>query len=123
MQEFTIENFFKTTDSMNSQGFTSFFNDDAKWYFGNNEPLVGKVSIKEMAENFFETLKSIKHEVHKNVRSANTVFLEGKVSYFRHDENIVEVPFACSIELKEEKIQIYKTYIDLAPLIAFETRI
>lgn len=123
MKEFTIEDFFRTTDSMSSQGFTSFFQDDAKWYFGNSEPLEGKNSIKEMAENFFETLKSIKHEVRKNIRSANTVFLEGQVSYFRYDDSIIEVPFACSIELIEEKIKTYRTYIDLAPLMAFETRI
>jgi ketosteroid isomerase-like protein len=123
MNKFKLNDFFNATDSMNSQRFKDFFQSDASWFFGNSDPLVGSIEIKEMADNFFKTLKSIKHNIEKNLRSGDTVFLEGKVRYFRHDESIIELPFACSIELLEEKIKTYKTYIDLAPLIAFETRI
>jgi ketosteroid isomerase-like protein len=123
MKEFKLNDFFEATDSMNSQQFSDFFHDDASWFFGNSDPLVGSNAIKQMTDDFFETLKSIKHNVEKNLRSGDTVFLEGKVSYFRHDESVIELPFACSIDLLDEKIRTYKTYIDLAPLLAFETRI
>lgn len=123
MTEFNLDTFFELTDSMNSESFVSFFNQEAKWFFGNSDPLEGKDQIKQMAEQFFHSLKKIKHEIDKTARSGNTIFFDGVVHYYRHDNNLISLPFACSIELKNEKIEVYKTYIDLTPYLAFETRI
>ena len=50
--------------------------------------------------------------------AGDTLFLEGEVTYTRHDGGQIAIPFVDVFEYEGEKIAEYKIYIDVGPLYA-----
>lgn len=115
MENFNLDKYFDVTDSMNLGDFLSFFCEDATWSYANMEALKGIDSISQMAESFFNNLNSISHERLFEQRVGDLIFFEGQVHYDRKDGKKINLPFACTMRLVDEKIKEYRTYIDPTP--------
>jgi hypothetical protein len=114
---FDLQDFFRVTDSMRADKFKAFFTNDASWTFGNMPIIAGADAIAQTAQFFFNGLHSIKHEISASVEVGNKIFFEGYVSYdLKHKDKLITLPFACSIQLTENRISSYRTYIDITPL-------
>ena len=48
----------------------------------------------------------------------NGVACEGEVTYTRHDGSQITLPFCNIFEIDGDKIEVYRIYIDMAPLFA-----
>jgi hypothetical protein len=115
--KFNVIDFFYTTDQMAPSKFSDYFQESAVWIFGNNPPIQGREAIKGTAEFFFTQLRSIKHELSSVITEGDKLFFEGYVSYdMKKFDHLITLPFACSIELKDNLILAYRTYVDTSPL-------
>jgi len=114
---FDLHEFFRTTDNMQADKFKAFFTNDASWTFGNIPTILGADAIAQTAQYFFDGLHSIKHEISDSAQVGNKIFFEGYVIYdLKHKDKLITLPFACSINLHNNLIQQYRTYIDITPL-------
>ncbi len=113
---FDVRYFYIQTDQKNPQVFSQFFHPSAHWAFGNNSSVIGRESIAAMAENFYQQVKFLTHEIKTSMQEGSTILLNGKVTYHRNDDKIITLPFAGSIELRENLIYRYDVFMDVAPL-------
>jgi len=109
---------FESIDEMDTDKFASFLTEDARFRFGNTPDVVGKSAIKEAVAGFFTTIKGISHR-HLNIwEVTGTVVYQGEVTYTRHDDSSLTLPFVNVYGMKGDLIKDYLIYIDINPLYA-----
>ena len=109
---------FAAIDAKDGAAFASFLTDDAVFRFGSAPPAQGRAAVQAAVEGFFDSIAGLSHSIHRTLGEGNTLFLEGEVTYTRHDGSQVAVPFVNVFEYEGELIAEYKIHIDIAPLYA-----
>ena len=109
---------FDLLDAFDVDGFAALLSDDAQVVFGNTPALVGIPAISEGQEGFFAAIKSMSHEIDpEHVWSKPGSFVvSGKVTYTRHDDSTLTIPFADVFELDGNRISRLDVHFDVAPL-------
>lgn len=110
-----------SVDRKDAAGFAKVFAPSGKLRFGNNPPLVGPAEIESAIAQFFQAMASLRHEFVAISCDGDTVFLEAKVTYTRHDGAIVTVPAMTVFVMADTdnlRAQECRIYVDLAPLFA-----
>ncbi len=113
-----IEDIVVSIDDMDAEKFVSFMTDDAQFRYGSNPPTVGKGAIQEYVGQFFGMFKGIRHELLGSWSQQDAVFVQGDVTYIRHDGSACTLPFLNCFKMRGEKIHEYLIYIDPTPLSA-----
>ncbi len=113
-----FENLFESIDAMDTERFLSFIAADATFRFGSAPPVQGHAAIGAAVESFFASFAKLRHVVTRQVADNNAVVCEGEVTYTRHDDRIITLPFANVFELDDGLISLYRIYIDSGPLYA-----
>jgi hypothetical protein len=109
---------FESIDEMDTDKFASFLTDDARFRFGNAPDAVGKSAVKEAVAGFFTTIKRISHR-HLNIWTVpDTVIYQGEVTYTRHDDSTLTLPFVNVFGMSGDLIKDYLIYVDINPLYA-----
>lgn len=109
---------FAAIDAKDGAAFVSYLTDDAIFRFGSAPPVQGRDSIQAGVEGFFGTILGCAHEIRSTFQCDDTVICEGEVTYQRHDESTVTLPFTDVLEYSGDLISHYKIYIDIGPLYA-----
>lgn len=111
-----IQSFYQTVDRMDAQGFAERFAEDATFKFANNEPVRGRPAIAGLADSIFKSIKGIAHRAVNVWEHPTATLFEGIVTYTRHDDSQVSIPFMAVYEMRGELVQNYRVYIDATPL-------
>ncbi len=109
---------FAAIDAQDGAAFVSYLTDDAVFRFGSAPPVQGRAAVQAAVEAFFASIAGLSHSVDRTVGEGDTLFLEGEVTYTRHDGSQIAIPFVDVFEYEGEKIAEYKIYIDIGPLYA-----
>ncbi len=109
---------FAAIDAKNAEQFAAFLADDARFSFGNAPPVVGRAAIAAAVGDFFGSVKGLEHSVSRVIRDGTTLVCLGEVSYTRHDDRVVTLPFADVLEERGSAFGDYRIYIDIGPLYA-----
>lgn len=88
-----IQQLFQSIDAMDTNTFLTFIADDAQFRFGNSPPAVGKNLIGQAVEGFFKSIKQNRHNILKTWMHPDTVICQGEVTYTRHDDSQLTLPF------------------------------
>ena len=107
---------FAAIDANDTASFVGYLTEDAAFRFGSAPPVHGREAIREAVESFFATIAGCRHTIRNSLQSGTTLVCEGEVTYRRHDDSEITVPFADIFEYEEDLIADYKIYIDIAPL-------
>ncbi|MGH2575688.1 MAG: nuclear transport factor 2 family protein [Ignavibacteria bacterium] len=111
-----IHKLFKSIDNMDTEKFLSFMTDDAVFRYGNAPAAKGKDAIRDSVNGFFSTIKALKHRnVNMWVHPEHIIY-EGEVTYTRHDNSQLTVPFTNIFGMNGELVNDYRIYIDISPL-------
>ena len=113
-----LDDLFTAVDKADVEGFLGFLTDDALFRFGSAPPVRGSESIRAAVSGFFASISACRHVVHKVLAENGTLCCEGEVTYTRHDNSEITLPFANVFEFSGDRISHYKIYIDSAPLYA-----
>lgn len=109
---------FAAIDTKDGAAFVSYLTDDAIFRFGSAPPVQGRETIKAAVEGFFGTILGCAHDIRSTFQCDDTIICEGEVTYQRHDESKITLPFTDVLEYRDELISHYKIYIDISPLYA-----
>lgn len=115
-----LEGLFGAIDSADATTFGSYLTKDAVFRFGNGPPVHGRAEIEQAARHFFASIRRSRHRIGRVWSAADTVALEGTVTYTRLDGSELTLPFADTLVLRDERIAEYCIYIDAAPLYGSE---
>lgn len=113
-----LDALFAAIDNCAADAFVEFLTKDASFRFGSAPAMTGRAEIARGVGAFFKTIAACKHRVAKTIVSGNTMVCEGAVTYRRHDDSEVTVPFVDVFEIDGDLISDYKIYIDTTPLFA-----
>ena len=103
---------------MDVEGFVSFLTDDACFRFANSPVVYNKKNIRNVISDFFTSIKSLHHYIIDVWVDANVLICEGKVTYTRHDDKKLTLPFVNIMRMQDELIADYRIFIDLSALYA-----
>jgi len=113
-----INNIFNAIDHFDPESFASHFTDNASFKFGNADMVFGRDNIKDAVTNFFSAIKAIEHSIENNWVVDKHVFIQGQVTYTRHNDTRLTVPFANILEMNGDKVATYQIYADISRLFA-----
>lgn len=83
---------FSRGEAFDSEGFTHFFTDTPAYQFGNFEVCLDKAAIKASADNFFNNINAVYHEIKMMWEHGDSVFVEMDVQYWRKDNSYISLP-------------------------------
>lgn len=109
---------FAAIDARDTDAFLGYLTKDAIFRFGSAPELHGHDAIREGVDGFFASISGSRHALKNVLRDDRTLVCEGEVSYRRHDDSEITLPFTNIFELDDTLISQYKIYIDIAPLYA-----
>lgn len=113
-----IENTFEALDAKNVDAFVANLTPGAEVRFGNGEPVVGRVAIRDAFREFLDAVGTVSHAYSTQLRIDDTLFVETIVTIARRDGTTVVLPSATVFELIEGKAERMQTYIDVSPVFA-----
>jgi ketosteroid isomerase-like protein len=113
-----LESTFEALDTKDVDAFVAKLTPGAEVRFGNGEPVVGRVAIRDAFREFLDAVGSVSHAYSTQLSVDDTLIVETTVTATRHDGTTVVLPSATVFELTEGKADRMQTYIDVAPLFA-----
>lgn len=115
-----LDDLFTSIDESNVERFLRFLTDDATFRIGSAPQVQGRDEIRSTVGEFFSTITGCKHTLNNILADNGTLVCEGEVTYTRHDESEMTLPFVNVFEFAGEHISNYKIYADAGPLYAEE---
>lgn len=117
-RETALPELFAAIDAKDADAFVEFLTPEGRFLFGSMPAAEGRDAVREAVNGFFGTIKGLEHALHKVIQTGDTLVTEGVVTYTRHDDTAITLPFVDVFEYDGELISEYKIYMDIGPLYA-----
>ena len=111
-----LDALFDAIDDMDPDRFLHFLSSNGRFRFGSAPAVRGHSDIRDAVVEFFSSIESCKHTIDKVLQDEGTLVCEGKVTYARHDESEITLPFVNVFEYEGDLISDYRIYADPTPL-------
>ncbi len=111
-----VQILFSALDRKDATMYGQLLTDESIFRFGNMNPATGKAAIHEAQSGFFQSIKGMSHELGRTWADSNSLVVEGKVTYTRHDDSSITLPFVDVFEFEGQKISATFIYMDINPL-------
>lgn len=118
MSDELLSRLFKAIDAKDADGFVACLSEDCSFRFGSAPAVQGHQAVNEAVSAFFQSIAGLSHNLNRRLGDAQTLVVDGDVTYTRHDGSRVTVPFANILELRDDRISDYRIYADISPLYA-----
>lgn len=115
-QDNFILDMYRAIDAKDSVGMCNFLTEDAIFKFANLPAVEGKSNIIAFLDGFFQSIKAIQHTQIESWNSGNAWFASGTVTYTRHDDSQLIVPFGVLLKIQESLIKDYNVFVDASEL-------
>jgi ketosteroid isomerase-like protein len=115
-QNHFILEMYKAVDAKSSTGMCEFVTEDATFRFANLPAVEGKNNIISFLDGFFQSIKAIRHTDIEYRNVGNEWFVNGTVTYTRHNDTILQVPFSVLLKMRENLIKDYLIFVDASEL-------
>lgn len=103
-------------DAKDADRFVEFLDANAEFRFGSGPPIRGVPAIREAVAGFFGSIAQSRHRLIRIWSDDATEVCQGQVTYKRHDQSEITLPFVNVFEMHGKKIARYLIYIDIGPL-------
>jgi len=111
-----IKDIFRSIDTKSCERFSNFLTDDISFRFGNMPTTLGKPAVTDQVSYFFNSIKSLKHQISDFWSADDSIICHGCVCYTRHDDSTLDVPFSNILKVKDQKIREYLIFVDISEL-------
>jgi len=113
-----LQSLFNSIDNKDTTAFLEHLTDDCGFRFGNMPAVYGRDSINQAVTAFFDSIKSVSHEIVESWSTTEQVSCHGMVTYQRLDGGLLTVPFANIMKKKagSERIHEYLIFADTSEL-------
>lgn len=116
MTENDIRELFNAIDAFDTKKFASYLDEEANFSFANIPRVSGKNNIFDFVAGFFQGIKKIGHKNLEIWELEGIRFVNGNVTYTRHDNSTLSVDFSNTFKLNGDKIKEYRIFIDNSEL-------
>jgi hypothetical protein len=116
MTENDIRDLFNAIDAFDTKKFASYLDEEANFSFANIPMVSGKNNIFDFVAGFFQGIKKIAHKNLEIWELDGIRFVNGNVTYTRHDNSTLSVDFSNTFKLNGDKIKEYRIFIDNSEL-------
>ena len=113
-----VTEMFADIDSMDADKFVSYLTPNGRFQFGNAEPGVGRVAIRDGVAGFFSTINGLRHTITGYWQQGNVVIVELAVEYTRKDGKVVTLPCANIFRMDGLLVRDYRIFMDVSPIYA-----
>ncbi|MCB8999348.1 MAG: nuclear transport factor 2 family protein [Bacteroidales bacterium] len=107
---------FKSIDESDTKTFLTFLDDNANFKFANMPVVSGKKNIGEFLDGFFKSIRSLSHKNLEIYELEGIRFVNGNVTYTRHDGSTLSVDYSNTFKMKGDKIFDYLIFVDNSEL-------
>ncbi len=109
---------FADIDSFDPDRFVAHLTEDARFRFGNADPVTGRAAIREGVAGFFSSIDGLTHHIRNVYEAGDTVIAQIDVEYVRKDGKTVTVPNADILVYEGDLVRDWQIYIDVTPVFA-----
>jgi ketosteroid isomerase-like protein len=113
-----IASIFADIDAFDPDKFVAHLTPDARFRFGNADPVTGRAAVKEAVAGFFSTIDGLTHHILNSWDSGDTTIVQIDVEYKRKDGKTVTTPNADILVFDGGLVRDWQIYIDVAPVFA-----
>ncbi len=116
MNKADILRLFKSIDDADTTTFLTFLDENANFKFANMPVVTGKKNIGDFLGGFFQSIKGLKHKNLEVYELEGVKFVNGNVTYTRHDGSTLSVDYSNTFKYKGDKILDYLIFVDNSEL-------
>jgi hypothetical protein len=109
---------FADIDSFDPDRFVAHLTPDARFRFGNADPVTGREAVREAVAGFFASIDGLTHRILNSWEFGDTVIVQIDVEYLRKDGKTVVTPNADILTYEGDLVRDWQIYIDIAPVYA-----
>ena len=111
-----IKDMYSVVDSMDGGALAEMMTENGIFRFANMPPVQGRGAITEFLGGFFQSIKGIDHDQIEDWKVDGVRFATGRVTYTRHDDSALAVPFSVILKMDGNLIDQYLIFIDTSEL-------
>jgi ketosteroid isomerase-like protein len=111
-----VKDMYKIVDAKDGAALAALMTEDGIFKFANMPGVQGRDNITEFLDGFFQSIKAISHSKIEDWMTDNTRFAIGNVTYTRHDDSTLAVPFSVVLRMDGKLISEYLIYVDTSEL-------
>lgn len=111
-----IKDMYGVVDAMNGAGLAAMMTENGKFRFANIPAVEGRENITGFLDNFYQSIKGIAHSQLEDWKVDNNRFATGLVTYTRHDDTSLSVPFSVILKMQGDLIDEYLIFVDTSEL-------
>lgn len=111
-----IAELFSFIDEKNTERFVAYLADDCSFRFGNLPVVLGVDGISEFVGGFFDSVAALKHDVADIWMLPDGAVCHGMVSYTRHDQSVLSIPFSNIFKVNDGVVCEYLIFADTSQL-------
>jgi hypothetical protein len=116
MKDNFVTDMFAAVDSMDAGKLVEFIDQGGIFKFANAHAVEGKENIRTFLDGFFKSINNIRHDQIEDWQVNGTRFAIGRVTYTRHDDSTLQVPFSVVLKMKDDLVRDYLIYVDASEL-------
>lgn len=113
-----VQKLFDTIDRQDANAFAAAFAAHGVFRFGNAPSTMGSAAITEVTAGFFAAISGLKHQLVDCWEERDATMCHGQVTYTRHDDSTLSVPFAVILRGDDEAVSEYLIFVDNSALFA-----
>lgn len=111
-----ITELYASIDEKNLDKFSTFLSEDCTFRFGNLPEVHGLKDTREYVAAFLDSIYALKHDISDTWIVPDAALCHGTVSYIRHDNSVLSVPFSTIFKIENDKIYEYLIFADTSEL-------
>ncbi len=111
-----VKSLYECVDNKDLHVLSEKLDEDVYFKFSNFEAVTGMAAVLETNENFFSSIKNMRHEIRNVWSQGDDVICNGKVHYTRLNDSLHTAEFATVLTMKNNKITNYLIYADVSLL-------
>ena len=111
-----IKELYQAVDKFDSAAIADKMTENGKFRFANMPAVEGHEAFCEFLDGFSKTIKGMRHDQLESWECGDVFIVNGFVSYTRHDDSVLTVPFSTTLKIKQGLIYEYRVFVDNSDL-------
>ncbi len=111
-----IKDMYRVVDAMEGAKLAEMMTENGIFRFANIPAVKGREAIAAFLDSFYQSIQKIEHSQLEDWQVDDVRFATGIVSYTRHDNSSLSVPFSVILKMQGDLIHEYLIFVDTSEL-------
>ena len=111
-----IKDMYGIVDARDGTALAAMMTENGIFRFANMPAVQGRQEVAGFLDGFFQSIKGIAHDQIEDWKVDGTRFATGRVTYTRHDDSALAIPFSVILKMDGDLIAEYLVFVDASEL-------